>query len=301
MQGVRWVTCVVAMGNCGGAYRGQGPKGRVGMMRNAISRHAPRSRRTSLVRAAAGLLFAIGLLAPPLSGSPLSGSPLAGAAEAATVGFRVEGEWSAVKGGDRVAGKGSDKLSWGGLSKNRRSAYVFAGLNPTLEVGIPSVTPVVLGRFTHKNFRIPDGSGIKGATLDVDIDVSVDGTTRSLAPLSFALKHWETDNRASPCANGEPNRQGVNSRGCADRIQFTSSAFDATTFMVDGKTYRVRVAGFFEPGSTTPLGTLWTKEENDNVAELRGEITAVPLPAAGLFLIGGMGGLGFLAARRRRC
>lgn len=248
--------------------------------------------RGSLAKAAAGLLLALGLAFPSLSGS----------AEAATLTFNVDGKWTEVEGGERVAGLGTNRLSWGGLSQKRRSEYVFDGLNRNVDVPVPTTVPkpVDLGIFTHRNYRIPSGSGIDRATLGVHVNVSSDGTSEAVPPLFFSLDHWETDNRANPCANGEPNRQGVNANGCADRIEFTSNPFDTASLTVNGILYNVRVLGFFNPATNEKLGQYWTKEENDNIAVLRGEVTAVPVPAAGLLLIGGLGGLGFFAVRRRR-
>jgi hypothetical protein len=259
-------------------------------MKEAVSTDASRARFGSLLRAAAGGLLALGLA----TGLPDS------RADAATYTFDVDGDFTDAVNGERVAGEGSDRLSWGGLSNNRRSAYVFDGKNPTGEIGLGSVLPVTLGIFDHNNYRIPDDTGIKGATLSVDVGVNVGGVSQKLSPLSFALTHDETDNRDSTCANGEPNRQGVNSNGCADRIEFVSNPFDTTTFQADGILYTVRVLGFFDPRTEEKLGSFWTKEESDNVAELRGEISAVPVPAAGLLLLGALGGIGALASRRRR-
>lgn len=257
-------------------------------MQNAVSKDMPQKERGALIRAAAGLFLALGLFAPALPGP----------AEAATVQWSVGGAWVDVDGGDRVAGVGNDRLSWGGLSKNRRSEYVFDGRNLTAEVPVPSTQSYDIGTFTHRNYRIPDDSGITGARLRVNVGVNIEGQDASFAPLFFDFDHWETDNRANPCANGQRNRQGVNGNGCADRVTILSDALVTNSVTVAGVQYLIRVSGFFE--GDTPLGEFWTRENADNVAVLRGEITAVPLPAAAFLLIGGIGGLGLLAARRRR-
>jgi hypothetical protein len=119
-----------------------------------------------------------------------------------------------------------------------------------------------------------------------------------VSPLFFDFDHWETDNDASPCANGGSNRQGINSSGCADRVTIGSPTPVTDSAMIAGVKYLLSIDGFFE--GDQKLAVWWTREEADNVAVLRGEITAVPVPAAGLLLLGGLGGLGFLPPRRRR-
>lgn len=225
----------------------------------------------------------------------------AGAASAATVTLNsVSGVWSAAEPGDAVGlgGIGSNELRWGTPgSTGQQSGYDFVGTAPPPVVVAADGSPILLGTFTHLNFPIladPDPSSITGATLDVTYDLDVDGNS-ILFTTSYSFAHWETPNSANPCADGGDNGVGINDNGCADRVTVVNNPESSQSVVIGKMRYTFNVTGF-DAGSNI----LWTRERDVTSANLFGSITvaAIPLPATGLLLLAGLGGMA--AIRRRR-
>jgi hypothetical protein len=246
-------------------------------------------------RAAAGTLLAVA--------AALAGLAVGSMAEAATIQINgVSGSFVSKEGGNRVTGIGTNHLAWGGLSKNRRSGYIFKGISPASyeipdPVGGPTRTEFDVGTFTHKNYKIPTGSGVRSAGLLVSFDAAINNTPVPVTPLFFSFDHWETPNQKSTCADGGRRGQGVNLSGCADRITIGQNPSTDASVSVGGITYLFSVTGFTAGG--VPLQQWWTQENKDNVAVLRAQVTAVPVPAAGVLLLGGLGVLAAAGMRKR--
>lgn len=242
-----------------------------------------------------------------------------GAALAATVaGDTVTGTWTSVETPDtaRLNGVGTSQIRWGvGFRGGPQSGYGFAGED--LSGPTPLDTVFKIGTFTHSNrpiLTLPTGkSSIKGASLTVSIALNIGGSvTRTLTSV-FDFEHWETNNNPGPgqaCANGAPNRTGLNVGGCADRVIATRNDGQSDSVQIGNLIYELDITGFLFNGQA--LTEFWTVEGRENSAILQGVVRTrdvgeppppppapIPLPAAGWLMIAGLGGLA-AAARRRR-
>ncbi len=227
---------------------------------------------------------------------------LAAPASATTVDLlSVEGTWVSITGGVGTAGVGTDEISWGSTTGGGRSSYVFEGVAPPPELNIAPNVLFDLGEFTHNNFPIPSGSGITGARLRVDYSLAIPsgGGAQSFSAF-FDFDHFETPNNEDPCADGNPNFEGVNINGCADRVRITTDFDGSESVTIGDTTYFLSISGF---GIDSDV-EFWTIEEDSNSIGLRAEfvtrVDVIPLPAAGWMLLTALGGLGFAAHRRRR-
>jgi hypothetical protein len=139
-------------------------------------------------------------------------------------------------------------------------------------------------------------SSITGASLRLDYVLDFGGGISRTFSSVFDIKHTETRNEDSICANGF-GHTGINSSGCADRVEFMTNPDFSDTFTIGGLTYLLDVSGF------NVDGPFWTAENAVNTTSLFGvfkvvdgvppdgppPVTPVPLPAAAFLLIGALG------------
>lgn len=238
--------------------------------------------------------------------------------EAATVNVSSVGSsWTdvAALAPATVSGTGSSFLTWGSPAgkKTGKSGYSFAETGTMLRASASYDVeqPFVLGTFTHHNNPIRSGTSITKATLDLAIDLMVDGTALAVKS-TFDFIHWETDNAGTRgiCANNGRNKRGVNVKGCADQVKIENILDRTDEFQIGDAMYIMTITGFLVDGMFAT--EFWTRENAKNPAQLVGMIKkvrdlapppppppAVPLPASGWLVLAGLGGLAGLKRRRR--
>lgn len=238
----------------------------------------------------------------------------AGTADAATITVAsVAGAWTGWTGGDAsvsVTDGNPTAIRWGAMDtptkKGAKSGYDFFGLMPP-ETVFEHDQSIIVGELTHLNYAIPDYAAIKQATLQVVFSFWLDSDTKDAASLrtitsTFMFDHAETPNQPASgmCPNGIAWGEGINIKGCADLVLASTNPANSTSITIDGSEYRFDVTGFMI--GDTPMDKFWTQESARSTAQLTARFTYVapiPVPAAGLLLLGSLGALGALSRRRR--
>ncbi len=250
---------------------------------------------------------------PECSRLPAAKERLAPANAATVIEFRnVSGEWfNAVAAGPNTNATYSNNavtsnatVRWG--TGDPRSGYDFttSATDPslTVDLGSPSDSTVI-GNFAHRNYVIGSNTGITAVSLKFNTDVYVDNAFLQNVTFIYDFNHWETPNDAKPCANGGRNERGINSNGCADRVQVNFNS-QSDGFTIGNYVYALDIMGFIADGHE--VTEFWTKEEKRNKAQILGRVALydtlipqVPEPATWAMLIVGFGLVG-VASRRRR-
>jgi hypothetical protein len=226
---------------------------------------------------------------------------LANPAAALTI-TSIDGDWQNAS--PSVSGAGTSSIRWGKSAGYGKSGYDFNATPTSFDVNTD--TGFVLGDFTHLNFPI---TGTVLQSVELAVTFTIQGVAPAITSV-FNFSHLETPNylsknwvpQTATCANGGANGSGVNVNGCADRVVATNNVATSQTFTIGATTYVLEITGFLKDGKL--LTDFWTVERQTNTAQLWAifravdtqEPPAVPLPASGLLLLGGIAAL---FARRR--
>ncbi|NNE87820.1 MAG: VPLPA-CTERM sorting domain-containing protein [Silicimonas sp.] len=210
----------------------------------------------------------------------------------------VDGIWSTSQ--PVVNGIGSTELRWGTPARGqpRQSGYDFVASQTPFEV--EDGRSFVLGTFTHLNFPI---TGVLLEAADLAVSFVIAGVEGEIQT-TFSFNHFETYNEATRCADGGANGVGANVNGCADNVLATLNEAKSEVFELDGVIYQLDISGFQYDGRL--FQSFWTQEDRANSAELIAvfnvvdTISEVPLPASGLFLLGGLGAFAMQRKRRKQ-
>ncbi|OAN18218.1 hypothetical protein A3K86_04795 [Photobacterium jeanii] len=240
------------------------------------------------------------LLAPLLLCTAVSAS----AVEIKFSGF--EANWeniSARSGGGQPTTGGTTSaptLRWGlAATSSGKSGYNFSSQNPfsiEFDVSQAQSNDFILGTFTHLNNPIySSGSSLFSADLRLSTDIEIDGQAINDIDFLFNFDHDETPNSANPCRYGPTGQTGINSNGCADRVDASTASF-SDTFLINNIEYTLNIRGFEVGGQF--IERFLTKERVRNQAFIVANVSAVggtpqvissPLPitlfASGLFAI----------------
>ncbi len=189
-------------------------------------------------------------------------------------------------------------MRWGRPATNAgQSGYDFLAA-ADFSVNAPPNQQVTLGAFSHLNNPIR-GTSLNSATLNVAIDIAINGVDQGSRTFMFNFSHNETPNNANLCANGGANGSGVNINGCADLVTVTNSNL-SEDFFADGILYTIAILGF-KVGDDI-ITTFETIERMTNNAVLVATITVaeVPIPGALVLMFSGVMGLGFAGRTKKK-
>lgn len=247
---------------------------------------------------------------------------IASSAFASTVSIEnVTGAWTAstptdVYGLNYDNGDSLSTMSWGKApSGGPQSSYSFkSSVPPSVEID-PNEN-FELGLFSHNNwpiYKMPAGGqagSIRSAELKVDFGVRIENTLYNVSR-TYSFTHYETSNPGDSNGKcqfgGDSGAPGINSNGCADRVEVSSADGDEI-ISVGGLEFIFEIAGFQVDGEI--MDFFMTKEKAVSEAILIASYSLlddggenpspVPLPAAGWMLIAGVGGLAALKRRKKR-
>jgi hypothetical protein len=146
---------------------------------------------------------------------------------------------------------------------------------------------------------------ITGINLTLSTDVTIDGTDEGILSFQFHFTNDETDNAASPCADGGHVGHGVDVNGCADHVT-VNALCDTAQFTIGGDHYTIGIVGFEQNGVVTD--GFWTEDGGDQhrrtcrqrqvVQRCRdgSDRPAAPEPSTWAMGLIGFAGLGFWAS-----
>lgn len=200
----------------------------------------------------------------------------------------IKGSWINVDPNSGISVYDNDSASpsmrWGTAATSRgRSGYDFDA-SSDITTDVPPDQQVTLGQFVHRNNPIR-GTSLESATLQIDLNVSVDGNDLGMRTFFFDFTHDETNNSGSFC--------------CNDLITVSTNSM-SQMFEMGGVNYTLSILGFNVNGNI--VDTFSTKEKKNNYAYLVASIMAmneVPLPAALPLFLAGLAGLGFAGRGRK--
>lgn len=194
------------------------------------------------------------------------------------------GIWSTAVPGGTASGIGTNQILWGKPAKKYQSGYRFDGRSPLPAVIPVDSSPFQVGTFTHMNYPIASGTSITQATLDLSLDLTIDGVNFDDILFSVVFDHNETPNVGGPPAS--------------DDIVTIADTGGAVLLNANGQDYILEILGFQIGGQI--VDTFMTQENMTNKAHLVGAIhtkAAVPEPSTYL-LMGSL--LAFAYAMQRR-
>jgi len=230
---------------------------------------------------------------------------------------QLTASWFETSGGTNVQTSGNGTanpfLAWGdpvvGPNTTDHGGIIGEGSGYELEIpNDPVPDPAVepgsgsfdFGTFTHFNNPIASGTSIDSTKLELLADVTLAddilGTNKQTivdnALFTFEFIHNETPN-AGPCEVGDPP--------CADIVEVTLLN-DSSSVEVDGVLYTLSFLGFRQNGILNDVFISPEGGFSPGIIEAQFtavDLEAVPLPAAGWLLLGGLGGLAALRRKKK--
>lgn len=195
----------------------------------------------------------------------------------------------------KLTGLGTSTIAWGTpwKKKDHRSSYAFAGGAPITQTTAGSF---LLGSYTHSNGTIATVSdSLLSTVLNVNVAGTADGQAFSLMS-SFLLNHNETVN-ASACPAG--------TNPCGDLVTIASLVGGSSVITVGQTIFTLIIDGFVSTLGGPIVTSFLTAENAQQTLYLQGSLQIatvplppVPLPAAGIAMIGALGALAMVRRKR---